>query len=1211
MFRVLDRVTGETRALKRARLQGASSARIEEAFEREYQTLASLDHPRIIRVFDYGVDEQGPFYTMELLGGSDLRRSERLPYRQACACLRDVATSLALLHARRLLHRDVSPGNVRMTADGRCKLIDFGALASFGVSEVVAGTPPAVAPEALSGGSALDQRVDLFALGALAYWVLTGTHAYPAYELAELPTLWRAPPQPPSAYVADVPPALDALVLSLLHLDPLARPESAAEVIGKLESIAELPPETAADTQLLLQSFLLRPRFVGRTEELAQLNALRESAQHGSGAALCVRAGAGMGSSRLLDELGMCAKRDGALELRADAGVARQVNGLARALVQRLFESAPELGLSLAYEHRGALAALGGDVAQRYGVLPFLPPQLSLLAHGMIEARGYALEALFVAASRQRPIVMLIDDVPYADDASIGMLAALASQSSRSAILVVVSERALPAGPVSMGLAALRGHCREQLLPQLSERDTTELVRSLFGGAPNAERFAEWLHERTAGTPLYALAVCRQLIAAGIIRYEAGMWSLPTERPDARLPSELGEAMTLRLLPLREGARRLAECLCLLEEAPSAELCRLLVARESPGNALSLLAELARHDVLLQTEDGFRWSSSAIREALGRGMDELRLQHNHKRLGDALAQLARGQEQRLMLRAGWHLIKGEDGERGADMIAAVASDSYSLLTLAANLHRPAAVLEAALTVYANQRHSLYRRLPLLAGLAYCGYYEDRVWGVRYGDQALDALEELGGLRVARRMRPILGGWGSALLGLLSASLRFHLTPKAERPYGFSRLFVQLCAAVTALTGAAALSLDAPRAARVAATLEPYAVFPQRITFVGVYQFCQSLQQIALENQPSATLMFETLLERFQDKRYYPSLPDDARGLYVAGLQFALGAFSVFKADGSRALRCADALDGVGLKLYAMIASQLRYLYFTMRGELGKAAPHRAQVELHAAQVGSAWQVENWEAPALLLLHMHTSDTVETTRLTHRLSQLSKSVPSLRRYQRLAVHMLQLFRSAPRVVEGVVHEYNGLAPRGLIGWAATLGLVARAYNEVGQHQKAKQLCEDALAQLSDEHREYVSLFMVLELQLVLAQGGLGDTAGALERIDAQLERFAGCDHPLLAGMLHDARARLCWAKGDVAGFERSLAEVEREFRRTGVSALVAHAERLALLARPRTPANTQEEGALRSSSRRPPRPTTGELSEVATVVAPKAATRARS
>ena len=177
--------------------------------------------------------------------------------------------------------------------------------------------------------------------------------------------------------------------------------------------------------------------------------------------------------------------------------------------------------------------------------------------------------------------------------------------------------------------------------------------------------------------------------------------------------------------------------------------------------------------------------------------------------------------------------------------------------------------------------------------------------------------------------------------------------------------------------------------------------------------------------------------------------------------------------------------------------------------------------------------------------------------------------------------------------------------------ATLGLVARAYNEVGQHQKAKQLCEDALAQLSDEHREYVSLFMVLELQLVLAQGGLGDTAGALERIDAQLERFAGCDHPLLAGMLHDARARLCWAKGDVAGFERSLAEVEREFRRTGVSALVAHAERLALLARPRTPANTQEEGALRSSSRRPPRPTTGELSEVATVVAPKAATRARS
>src|SRR5215831_14086505 len=97
VFRVRDRVTGELRALKRVNQSGAHHAYYTKAFEREYQVLASLQHPRIIRVFDYGVDELGPFYTMEILEGRDLRSSAPLPYETACTYIRDVATSLALL----------------------------------------------------------------------------------------------------------------------------------------------------------------------------------------------------------------------------------------------------------------------------------------------------------------------------------------------------------------------------------------------------------------------------------------------------------------------------------------------------------------------------------------------------------------------------------------------------------------------------------------------------------------------------------------------------------------------------------------------------------------------------------------------------------------------------------------------------------------------------------------------------------------------------------------------------------------------------------------------------------------------------------------------------------------------------------------------------------------------------------------------------------
>ena len=177
VYRVRDESSGRVVALKRL-LPGSSSAAA-LLFRREYHTLARLRHPRIIEVYDYGVDAEGPFYTMELLDGQDLRALAPLAPREVCRCLRDVASSLSLLHAHRLLHRDLTPANVRSTGDGRCKLMDFGALSPFGVPEAVVGTPPFVPPEAVRGLS-LDQRADLFSLGALAYYLLTKKNAYPA-----------------------------------------------------------------------------------------------------------------------------------------------------------------------------------------------------------------------------------------------------------------------------------------------------------------------------------------------------------------------------------------------------------------------------------------------------------------------------------------------------------------------------------------------------------------------------------------------------------------------------------------------------------------------------------------------------------------------------------------------------------------------------------------------------------------------------------------------------------------------------------------------------------------------------------------------------------------------------------------------------------------------------------------------------------------------
>ena len=537
----------------------------------------------------------------------------------------------------------------------------------------------------------------------------------------------------------------------------------------------------------------------------------------------------------------------------------RQLHGTTRALVLRLFDAVPELARQQPPRFRAALAALGPEVRARLGagssenVTP-LPPSPEATS---------SLEAWFAQISRAKPILMQVDNVEYADDSSLGVLASLAKMSADQAILLVATERHRREANMTLGLAALRNHSSLIELIGLSAPEMLELVRSLFGDAPNVERFAEWLHERTAGSPLHAVEMCRQLAAKQVIRYSGGLWTLPVERPDAELPAALGDALSIRIASLGEPARALAECLSLQYEEPTLELCRRLSEGSDERRVLQLLDELARNDVLYPERDGYRFSSTALRESLLGGMDDVRLEQNHRRLGEAFAELAGKDNPALCIEAGWHLIQGGDELRGADLIANVTHDALTARKLMMNLHRAGRPIEAALNVYRRHRRSIYERMPLLAALAQAGYCEDRSWGEDYGDEALDVLEDLSGLRTARRVRRFLGRWLGLIVGVLVAFVRFKLTPKQERKYAFDKILVHLFGTVSALTGAASLSLDAKRAAQVARVLEPFAVLPERLTPAGIYEFCKSLGEIGLENEAAGIRNFRQADQTFR------------------------------------------------------------------------------------------------------------------------------------------------------------------------------------------------------------------------------------------------------------------------------------------------------------------------------------------------------------
>jgi serine/threonine-protein kinase len=217
-------------------------------FEREARATAGLTSAHAIQIFDFGIADSGVFYyVMELLNGPDLmtlvkEHGAMLPER-VVLILRQVCDALADAHARGVIHRDVKPANIVLCARGLdadfVKVLDFGLVFEHGDVHLtgeqhIAGTPGYVSPEAALGRP-IDGRADLYGLGAVAYWLLTGRHAFPGdTPTAILLKQVQEDPPRPSLVAAEVPAWLESLVLRCLDRDPDRRPASAQDLEAAL-----------------------------------------------------------------------------------------------------------------------------------------------------------------------------------------------------------------------------------------------------------------------------------------------------------------------------------------------------------------------------------------------------------------------------------------------------------------------------------------------------------------------------------------------------------------------------------------------------------------------------------------------------------------------------------------------------------------------------------------------------------------------------------------------------------------------------------------------------------------------------------------------------------------------------------------------------------------------------------------------------------------
>jgi tetratricopeptide (TPR) repeat protein len=532
-------------ALKTLKRRDSASRR---RFLREARAAARISHPNVCPIFEVGDEGGRPFLAMELLPGETLAaRLGRgpLPPAEALDLAEDLLAALGALHEAGVAHRDVKPSNLFLTPHGG-KLVDFGlarampsevaraigTTGDFTLPGLVIGTPGYMAPEQILGHE-VDARADLFAAGALLYEALGGRRPFPGDSVVAVLscTLYEEPP--PLGGPRELL-ALDAPIRRALAKKPAERYASAREMVDALRAAARVAAAGVPGSP--------REAFVGREAELGWLEERFAAAVAGAGSVVFVTGERGVGKTALVGEfVRRLRKRE--TPITFVAGRCAEAAGPGAAFQPFL----DALGRLLTTEARdnasGLLRTYAPTIAVQMpvGLVPDPDGSLHRQAAGATKDRLIREAGDFMkAAGRGFPNVMFLEDMQWADPASVDLLHHVGCRLARQRTFIVATFRQAdvdsanpPMKRCAVDLLA-RGAARELTVGALSAADLEAYLAARFPGHRFPPGLAPALHTRTEGLALFVRSLVDILVERGDVVRDGEGWSLarPLEELD-------------------------------------------------------------------------------------------------------------------------------------------------------------------------------------------------------------------------------------------------------------------------------------------------------------------------------------------------------------------------------------------------------------------------------------------------------------------------------------------------------------------------------------------------------------------------------------------------------------------------------------------------------------------------------------------------------